>query len=62
MFSIDLITITVFIMHVQDIAMQWHLIVIRAEGDVTFYIHNVEAKMEWNEEDYVIKSGRDLRY
>ena len=45
----DLITITVFIMHAQDIALQWHLIVIRAEGDVTFYIHNVEAKMEWNE-------------
>ena len=49
MLSNDLITITVSIMHAQDIALQWHLIVIRAEGDVTFYIHNVEAKMEWNE-------------
>ena len=60
MFSNDLITITVFIMHAQDIALQWHLIVIRAEGDVTFYIH----KPRWSgmREDYVIKSGRDLRY
>ena len=47
--SNDLIIMTVFIMHAQDIASQWHLIVIRAEGLVTFYIQKVEAKMEWNE-------------